>query len=105
MSLDRKAGYRMDEGQSGGIGTILQPASRWRGEPTSGLASAAPQLPELIRALGAFRVVPQSGCEQSQQTAQLIDHLIGGHEKGLRQSDTERLCGLEVDHQLELGWL
>jgi hypothetical protein len=42
-----------------------------------------------------------SGCEQSQQTSSLFDHLVGGGEHRLRHGQAERLGGLEVDHQLE----
>jgi len=33
----------------------------------------------------------------------LFDHLVGGRLQGQRHGQTERLCGLEVDHQLELA--
>src|SRR5262245_26606491 len=46
-----------------------------------------------------------TGCEQSQQTAQLFDHLVGAGQHARRQLKAERLCGLEVDHELELGGL
>src|SRR3974390_2454366 len=42
-----------------------------------------------------------SGCEQSQQTSSLFDHLVGGGEQRWRHGQAERLGGLEVDHQLE----
>jgi hypothetical protein len=38
-----------------------------------------------------------------QKTAPLFDHLVGANEKRLRHGQAERLGGLEIDHQLELG--
>src|SRR5262245_64215813 len=35
----------------------------------------------------------------------LFDHLVGAGEQRLRHVEAERLGCLEVDHQLELGWL
>jgi hypothetical protein len=35
----------------------------------------------------------------------LFDHLVGAGEQEGRDSETERLCSLEVDHELELGRL
>ena len=46
-----------------------------------------------------------SGCEQSQQTNSLFDHLVGAGEQRVGDGEAERLGGLEVDHQLELGRL
>jgi len=36
---------------------------------------------------------------------QLLDHLVSGHKQGLRLGEAERLGGLEVDDQVELGGL
>jgi hypothetical protein len=40
---------------------------------------------------------------QSSKIRALLDDLVGGHlhDQGYRKA--ERLCGLEIDHQLELG--
>jgi hypothetical protein len=35
----------------------------------------------------------------------LFDHLVGEREQRGGKFDTNRFCRLEVDHQLELGWL
>ena len=35
----------------------------------------------------------------------LLDHLIRAQQQQLRDSNAECLCGLQVDHQLELGRL
>ena len=43
-------------------------------------------------------------CQKRTSARQLFDHLVGsGQQTGHR--DAERLGGLEVDHQLELGGL
>src|SRR5262245_59905598 len=47
----------------------------------------------------------RSGCEQMQQTVALFNHLVGAGEQRGRHLDAERFGGLEIDHQLEFGWL
>src|SRR6266498_309202 len=34
-----------------------------------------------------------------------LNHVVRALQQRLRHGDAERLCGLQVDHQLELGWL
>jgi hypothetical protein len=46
-----------------------------------------------------------TGCEQSQQTAQLFDHLVGRNLQRERNRQAERLGSLEVYDELELGGL
>src|SRR5262245_17364512 len=55
-------------------------------------------LPEQLRQICAI-----TGCEQMQQAAPLLDHLVGAGEQRWRHSDAERLRGLEIDCQLVLG--
>src|ERR1700687_4838976 len=40
-----------------------------------------------------------------QQTTALFDHLVGAGEQCRWHNDAKRLCGLQIDHQLELGRL
>src|SRR6476659_8747838 len=40
-----------------------------------------------------------------QQTGALFDHLVGGHLHDRRHRQPERLRSLEINHELELGWL
>src|SRR2546429_6596132 len=42
----------------------------------------------------------RSGCEQMQQVAPLLDHLVGAAEQRDWKSDAERMGGLEIDDQL-----
>jgi hypothetical protein len=37
--------------------------------------------------------------------APLFDHLVGAREQRGRNGEAERLCGLQIDYQLELGRL
>ena len=47
----------------------------------------------------------KTGCEQSQQTAQLFDYLVGERQQAIRHREPERLGSLKVEHQVELRWL
>jgi hypothetical protein len=44
----------------------------------------------------------KSGREQLQQRKTLFDHPVGAGEQRVRHGEAERLCRLEVDHQLKL---
>jgi hypothetical protein len=39
----------------------------------------------------------------SLRLAHLFDHLVGAHQERFRDFQAERLGGLQVDHQFELG--
>src|SRR5258708_40293154 len=39
------------------------------------------------------------------QTTALFDHLVGALQQRCRHFDAKRLCGLQIDHQFELGRL
>jgi hypothetical protein len=51
----------------------------------------------------------KTGREQMQQTmcanARLLDHLVGEGMHLERNFKAKRLCGLQVEHEIELGWL
>jgi hypothetical protein len=40
-----------------------------------------------------------------QQIAALFDHLVGARKQCRWHKDAKRLCGLQIDHQIELGRL
>jgi hypothetical protein len=54
------------------------------------------------RRIGCEQLCAKTGCEQSQQTALLFDHLVGERKHLVGDFETERLSGVDVDHQLEL---
>src|SRR5262249_1361447 len=47
----------------------------------------------------------KNGCEQPQQSNPLFDHLVGAGEQRGWHLEAERLGGIEIDHELELGQL
>src|SRR6516165_52211 len=62
----------------------------------------APKATEVLRCREAS-LCARSGCEQSQQSTPLFDHLVGEGEQPVWNFDAKRLRGLDVDHQLKLG--
>ena len=46
-----------------------------------------------------------SGCEQTQQGSPLFDHRVRNREQPRRNGKPERLGGLEIDDEVEFGWL
>jgi hypothetical protein len=46
-----------------------------------------------------------SGQSAPQQTARLLDHLVGAQQDRCRQRDAERFGGLEIDREFEIGGL
>jgi hypothetical protein len=63
--------------------------------------------PHPLRLLCARRERPSGRtAEQRYERAPFsLDHLVGEREQPVRNLEAERLRRLEVDHQLELGWL
>src|SRR5437660_12565327 len=43
---------------------------------------------------------PRTACDHP-----LLNHLLRALPQRLRDREAQRLCGFQVDHQLELGWL
>jgi hypothetical protein len=60
--------------------------------------SALPPKADIDHEGGNVRFVPKADIASS------LNYLVGAGEHGLRNSQTERLRGLEINHQLVLGW-
>ena len=65
--------------------------------------------------MSASPLTPDVGLRRSEPTlraryrlmrcsTKLFDHVVGKGEQLVGHGKAERLCGLEVDHQLELDW-
>ena len=72
---------------------------------TSRILFTAKQKDELWERWKNGQSVLANGCEQSQQSSALFDHLVGDREEIVGNLDTERLGGFEIDDKLELGRL
>src|ERR1700676_2173817 len=81
---------------------ILYYASRGRNLPTS-IASGYPLLADVPIHPGIDAMGHEQTSTAMQQKPCLLDHLVGDGEHVLRDFEAHRLCGLQVDHQLELG--
>jgi hypothetical protein len=58
--------------------------------------------------LGSGHVRCNYGCplwSQKRTSAFLFDHHVGARKQRGRHREAERLCGLEVDHEIKSGWL
>src|SRR6516164_954859 len=55
------------------------------------------------RLITACRMSAITGCEQSQQSSPLFDHLVGAGEQAIRHREAKGLRGFEVDHKLVFG--
>jgi hypothetical protein len=71
-----------------------------------------PPLPACCCAAANWRFVPvadilrrkkSKAFRQNRSLGQLFDHLVGAAEQRDRHGDAERLGGLEIDNQLDLG--
>ena len=58
-----------------------------------------------IRASQRTDAMCQEATYTPQQSKGLLNHLVGQREQLVGDFEAERPSGLEVDHQLELGWL
>src|SRR5262245_13363704 len=59
-------------------------------------------LPPIATPIAFFRM---SALGQKRTSTALFDHFVGSVEEPFRNRQGECLSGLEIDHELELGWL
>ena len=68
--------------------------------------STRPECPLFLQSLPKWWAdEPDEKGQQRKCGQALFDHLVGGVEQFVGHSESERLGSLEVDDQLELGWL
>src|SRR6516165_4108527 len=51
------------------------------------------------------RFVPKATEVLRNEAAPLFDHFVGAGKERFRDSEPDRLGGLEIDYQFEMGWL
>jgi hypothetical protein len=64
------------------------------------ITSVLPQRPDLLDADRLFRDVPIADIAD-----RLLDHLVGKGKELRRYVEPKRVGGLEIDHQIDFGWL
>ena len=74
-------------------------------EPSRGAGRLGPEFsrPEHKPSIARLTCCATNGCEHSQQSNTLLDHLVGACEHRRRQIQSERPDSLQVNGQVELG--
>src|SRR5262245_62930769 len=73
------------------------------GECLVGTAEVPPKADRIDAARTTFSLVPQTALSRRSKIP-LFDHLISTREQRGRHTEAKRLGGLEINHQLILGW-